>query len=458
MLYPVPPLTVRIHLVRYDAAIIGAGANGLTAAAVLSRAGLKTLVVERADRTGGRLATDMFHPGFAASPFADRVPEIPAEVTAALGLAAPLRIETLPQDVRAAPRRRAGANLRRGAPARIATDCWRGCGGRSGAVAVAPAWPGQDLAARPLSDWPALSAGALMGRATDPDLAGSALTLLALAGRRAASGRAWARWARPSPPPRRRAELRLGLEAGEVTVTRGRLRQPGGRDRAGRWQPYRGRCRDLDPGFQAQHPFPVSLVSAAAGHDRRPRPFPHGRRRGALAAGPEAASSGCTAPLLLAGDDAARAAFRRGAVPKLPPLLIDPVSARDPSLAPPGGATLTVTMAGIPARLFDGGWTHEKRLALAAAALRRIEAALPGTLAALVGIRIIAPPDIEERLGASDGDLDGGQLAPDQMLALRPGARTALAGFYLGGASTAAGPLGTGAAGYAAALSLLADR
>jgi phytoene dehydrogenase-like protein len=44
------------------------------------------------------------------------------------------------------------------------------------------------------------------------------------------------------------------------------------------------------------------------------------------------------------------------------------------------------------------------------------------------------------------------------MLAQRPGARTALTGFYLGGASTAAGPLGTGAAGYAAALSLLANR
>jgi phytoene dehydrogenase-like protein len=65
---------------------------------------------------------------------------------------------------------------------------------------------------------------------------------------------------------------------------------------------------------------------------------------------------------------------------------------------------------------------------------------------------------MEARLGASGGDLDGGQLAPDQMLAFRPGARTAMAGFYLGGASAAAGPLGTGAAGYAAALSVLADR
>jgi phytoene dehydrogenase-like protein len=165
-----------------------------------------------------------------------------------------------------------------------------------------------------------------------------------------------------------------------------------------------------------------------------------------------------SSPLLLPGDGHFRAAFRRGAVPTRPPLLVDPVSSRDPSLAPPGGAVVTVTMAGIPARLFDGAWTAERRSRLAASALTRIEAALPGTLATLAGVRVITPADIEARLGASDGDLDGGQLAPDQMLAWRPGARTALDGFYLGGASTAAGPLGTGAAGYAAALSLLADR
>ena len=65
--------------VRYDAAIIGAGANGLTAAAVLIRAGLNVLVIERAARPGGRLVTDEFHSGFHASPFADRMPAIPLE-------------------------------------------------------------------------------------------------------------------------------------------------------------------------------------------------------------------------------------------------------------------------------------------------------------------------------------------------------------------------------------------
>ncbi len=140
--------------------------------------------------------------------------------------------------------------------------------------------------------------------------------------------------------------------------------------------------------------------------------------------------SGASAPLLLAGGDNFRAAFRRGAIPTKPPLLVDPVSVRDPGLAPAGGATLTVTMGAVPARLFDGVWTQERRLRLAASALGRIEMALPGTLAAVSGIRMITPADIEDRLGVSNGDLDGGQLAPDQMLALRPGPRTALGGFY----------------------------
>jgi phytoene dehydrogenase-like protein len=162
-------------------------------------------------------------------------------------------------------------------------------------------------------------------------------------------------------------------------------------------------------------------------------------------------------PLFLAGDDEARAAFRHGVVPKTPPLLLDMVSRRDASLAPPGAATATVTLSAIPHRLFDGGWTGEKRAALAARTLLRIEKLLPGTLATIQGVRILTPLDMEMLLGITGGDLDGGALAPDQMLSLRPGPRTAVPGFYLGGRSTQAGALGTGAAGFAAAAALMAD-
>ena len=49
----------------YDAAVIGAGHNGLTCAAYLARAGLKVLVVERYDTVGGlTISEDMAAPGF----------------------------------------------------------------------------------------------------------------------------------------------------------------------------------------------------------------------------------------------------------------------------------------------------------------------------------------------------------------------------------------------------------
>jgi phytoene dehydrogenase-like protein len=52
---------------RYDAIIVGAGHNGLTAAAYLARAGLETLVLERRDLVGGCAVTEEIAPGCRAS-------------------------------------------------------------------------------------------------------------------------------------------------------------------------------------------------------------------------------------------------------------------------------------------------------------------------------------------------------------------------------------------------------
>ena len=86
----------------------------------------------------------------------------------------------------------------------------------------AHAWPGQDLVARPLADWPRLQSWALIGRAIDPDLAGSALALLALAGVepvKGGLGALGAGFARTASG----AELRLGQEVSEVAIARGRV-------------------------------------------------------------------------------------------------------------------------------------------------------------------------------------------------------------------------------------------
>ena len=51
----------------YDAVVVGAGHNGLTAAAYLSRAGLSTLVLERREIVGGACVTEEIAPGCRAS-------------------------------------------------------------------------------------------------------------------------------------------------------------------------------------------------------------------------------------------------------------------------------------------------------------------------------------------------------------------------------------------------------
>ena len=54
---------------RYDAIIVGAGHNGLTAAGYLARAGLSVLAVERRGIVGGAAVTEEIFPGYRFSEF-----------------------------------------------------------------------------------------------------------------------------------------------------------------------------------------------------------------------------------------------------------------------------------------------------------------------------------------------------------------------------------------------------
>jgi phytoene dehydrogenase-like protein len=89
-----------------------------------------------------------------------------------------------------------------------------------------------------------------------------------------------------------------------------------------------------------------------------------------------------------------------------------------------------------------------------------IDGVFPGLSARIAGVKLIAPPDIEEALGLTDGDLWGGEIAADQMFELRPwsgGPRTPIKGVYLAGPSSATGPLATCSAGVIAAYAIAAD-
>ena len=54
-------------------------------------------------------------------------------------------------------------------------------------------------------------------------------------------------------------------------------------------------------------------------------------------------------------------AWRSGVHGGHPPVTLNAVSSRDPSLAPPSCSVVTATLGAIPFRLFDGAWTFEKR-------------------------------------------------------------------------------------------------
>src|SRR4029077_17549436 len=69
-----------------DAIVIGAGHNGLTAGAYLSRAGLSTLILERREIVGGCFVAQEIAPGCRASTTAHIASMLRPEVIHELGL------------------------------------------------------------------------------------------------------------------------------------------------------------------------------------------------------------------------------------------------------------------------------------------------------------------------------------------------------------------------------------
>ena len=138
----------------------------------------------------------------------------------------------------------------------------------------------------------------------------------------------------------------------------------------------------------------------------------------------------------------------------------------DADLAADGKHVATAWVQAVPRRLTtaDGegdGW-DAGRGALANSVVAVIDEVLPNFSDRIVGHRVTAPPDFEERFGATNGCLFDADLGLDQSLFLRPlpgwyGYRTPVAGLYLCGSGTHGGGGITGLAGRNAATRIIAD-
>jgi phytoene dehydrogenase-like protein len=151
---------------------------------------------------------------------------------------------------------------------------------------------------------------------------------------------------------------------------------------------------------------------------------------------------------------------RRGELPENPYLVIGQQSLVDPSRAPPGRHTLWA-YSRVPPTM-PGGWPRY-RDHFADRIDGRIEGLAPGFRALILGRSVQAPPDLEamdENLVG--GDLGGGSAHFDQQLFFRPvfpyfRHRTPVRGVYLASASAHPGAGVHGACGYNAARMALRD-
>jgi phytoene dehydrogenase-like protein len=131
-------------------------------------------------------------------------------------------------------------------------------------------------------------------------------------------------------------------------------------------------------------------------------------------------------------------------------------SAYDPSVAPAGKHVMSVFAQYAPYTLATGSW-EERRDAVADMALAEIARFAPDVLDCIEARQVLAPPDIERETGLSGGHIFQGECLPDQMWDRRFSPRTPIPGLYMCGASTHPGGSVIAVNGRNCAMAVLAD-
>ncbi len=133
----------------------------------------------------------------------------------------------------------------------------------------------------------------------------------------------------------------------------------------------------------------------------------------------------------------------------------------DPSVAPPGKHTMTCFVEYAPTHLRNRAW-DEVRAEVAETVLSTLEEYAPDIRSVVRAWQVVTPQDIERELGMTGGNIDQGDITPDQLFSFRPipgwtSYRTPIPGLYLCGCATHPGGGVLGAPGHNAAQVILAD-
>lgn len=134
----------------------------------------------------------------------------------------------------------------------------------------------------------------------------------------------------------------------------------------------------------------------------------------------------------------------------------------DDSIAPPGKHVLHLFGGHAPYHLAEGPWDTQ-RDALARAALEAVDSVAPGFSGGIIGMQVLAPPDIEAAIGSPHGHIFHGELSADQLFWARPAPhfadyRSPIRGLYQCGSSAHPGGGVGGVCGHNAAREILRDR
>ena len=125
------------------------------------------------------------------------------------------------------------------------------------------------------------------------------------------------------------------------------------------------------------------------------------------------------------------------------------------------GHVLSAVVQYIPYQL-DGGWSAEARDQLTELTINTLSAYAPNIRDITAGVETLSPEDIERQTGAPGGHWHHGEMSTDQLLTVRPVNGMSrygfgVKGFYLCGAAAHPGGDVNGAAGRNSALQLLKD-